>query len=509
MKLPRISSLFFASALSLASVPVFAEIDFGNIAFVGDSITQGGGTADELSYRYSLWKCFVDNNVDYNPVGSTTIFRYTGSDLTNAKDYLGVSFNNRNEGHYGWRTHWVVNGKTSGHQANTGSGSLSDWLKNAEYYPKGYADTMTLMLAVNDIADGSSLESIAGYAKQIVQTYQNANGNVKSHVFSILTTNQGAERATKIKNYNALIKSEIEAGTWGENVVYSDVSRGFDASIHTKSDNVHPNAQGALIVAGNIARALGVGQRTVGQERRAANRLAVQTSFAANDSSGVSVSVNTQGAQSATMGYSNTTGRWSVDDAGNILIKSDGNTASDLRYQYSTEAGTHEFTLEVGFRMNDTDSAQTNRLGIWCGNGETVGLIYVEENALFWDSTVLYRNTDLSDLFVDDFSSLRLAWINEDSANGIASGYYVWLDGMLIGEALSGSTLADIAGYKNSIVIGNTASSYDTFAEISDISFDAGTAWSPNMIPEPSAFGLLAGLGALALVASRRRRSRR
>lgn len=505
MKLPRISPLFFASALSVISVPALAEIDFGNIVFVGDSITQGGGEANELSYRYSLWKCFVDNNIDYNPVGSTSIFRYTGSDLSQAKDYLGVSFNNRNEGHYGWRTYWVVNGKTSGQQANSGSGSLSDWLANAEYYPEGYADTMTLMLAVNDLADGSTIESTADYAKQIVKTYQNANGNVKSYVFSILPTNQtwgGEASLVKIGSYNALIKSQIDSGTWGGNVVYCDVTRGFDASIHTK-DNVHPNAQGALIVAGNIARALGIGQRNVGRERRAANRLAGQTSFTKSDSTGVSVTVNMQDAQAPTMDTHETSGRWSLDDAGNILIKSDGNTASDLRYQYSTEKGLHEFTLDVGFRMNDVNSAQTNRLGIWCGNGETVGMIYIEKNTLFWDSTVLYRNSDLSDLFVDDFSSLRLAWIGEDAENGIASGYYVWLDGMLVGEALSGSSL-DV--YKNSVVIGNTAGIYDTFAEISDISFDAQKAWAPSSIPEPSAFGLIAGVGALVLAESRRRR---
>lgn len=507
MKLPRLTSLFFASALSVASVPALADIDFGNIAFVGDSITQGAGPGNEkpdksLSYRYSLWKIFVSNGIAWNPVGSMSTF-LDGSSASSSQtpDFLGNVYDNTSEGHYGWKTFEVINGRNGG---SSGSGKLSDWLENAEYYPKGYADTMTLMLGVNDLSLGYTIEDTANYAKQIVQAYQNANGNVKSYVFSILPTNQtwsGEASSVKIANYNALIKSEIESGAWGENVVYCDVTKGFDAAGHT-SDNVHPNAQGALLVAGNIARALGIGGSTVGQERRAANHLAAQTSFDASDSTGVSVTVNTQG-ETAAMGTSNTDGRWSVNDAGNILIASDGSTASDLRYQYSTEAGTHEFTLEVGFRMNDTDSAQTNRLGIWCGNGETVGLIYIEENTLFWNSTVLYRNTDLSDLFVDDFSSLRLAWIGEDAENGIASGYYVWLDGMLIGEALTGNSL-DV--YKNSIVIGNTAYTYDTFAEISDISFDAGTAWAPGAIPEPSAFGLLAGLGALALVASRRRR---
>lgn len=512
MRQPRFSSLFFASALSLlASVPAVAASDFGSIAFVGDSITQGGGAANELSYRYSLWKCFVDNNVDYDPLGSTTIFRSTGSDTSLAKDYLGKSFNNRNEGHYGWRTFWMINGP-SGQQANTGSGKLSDWLSNPEYYPDGSADKMTLMLGVNDLSQSYTVESTAAYSKQIVQTYQAANSNVKSYVFSILPTNQswnGTSSSVKIGAYNAYVKNEIEAGKWGENVFYCDVTTGFDPSVHTK-DNVHPNAQGALIVAGNIARALGVGQRTVGQERKAASALSTQTAFAASATTGVSVSVDTTTGQT-TMGTSGTAGKWTLNDAGNIAIASGGSTASDLRYQYATATSAHEFTLEVEFRMEDVTSSETNQLGIWCGNGERVGLLYVEENAIWWNynsttkgpQDLLYRNSDLSNLFVDEFSTIRMAWIEEDLALGIESGFYVWLGDMLIGEALTGSVLDS---YKNSIVIGNTAGNYDTYAEIANIAFDANYAWAPTAIPEPSAFAMLAGLGALAFVGMRRRR---
>ena len=57
MKRFSLYSLISAASLSLAAVPAFADIDFGNIAFVGDSITQGGGLANSavdksLSYRY-------------------------------------------------------------------------------------------------------------------------------------------------------------------------------------------------------------------------------------------------------------------------------------------------------------------------------------------------------------------------------------------------------------------------------------------------------------------------
>ena len=266
MKLPRISSLFFASALSLASVPAFAEIDFGNIAFVGDSITQGAGlgnsaTDKSLSYRYPLWKIFVSNGIAWNPVGSMSTF-FDGSSASSSQtpDFHGNVYDNTSEGHYGWKTFDVVNGRDGG---NSGSGKLSDWLGNTEYYPEGYADTMTLMLGVNDLSLGYTIEDTANYAKQIVQAYQNANGNVKSYVFSVLPTNQtwsGEASSVKIANYNALIKSEIESGAWGENVVYCDITAGFDATGYT-SDNVHPNARGTLLVAKKYRFGVGIESR--------------------------------------------------------------------------------------------------------------------------------------------------------------------------------------------------------------------------------------------------------
>lgn len=509
------SFLFLCSALACSPVPALSSVDFGSIAFVGDSITQGGGPGytksdKSLSYRYWLWKCFVDNGESYTPVGSTTIF-CSGESATSipgySVGYLGKTFDNRNEGHYGWKTFEVVTGRSGG---TSGSGKLSEWLTKDTYYPEGYANTMTLMLGVNDLSLGYSVESTASYAKQIVQEYKKANSGVISYVFSILPTTQtwsGKASSVKIGEYNDYIKREIEQGAWGENVSYCDVTFGFDSTVHT-SDNIHPNAQGALIVAGNMARALGVGQRTVGKERVAAKALALQTTFSSGAGSGISVGViNKNGELVSNMTTSGTSGKWTVTGDGNIEISSTGG-ASDIRYVYSSESGTHEFTLDVGFRMNDSpNTTKTNRMGIWCGNGTTVGLLYVDENAIFWDSTVLFRNNDKSDLFVNDFSNLRMAWINGNAAQGIAAGYYVWLDDMLIGEALSGTTTQNVVNaYKNSIVIGNTSSSLDTYAEISNISFDAGRACAPSSIPEPSAFGVLAGMGAIAFSVLRRRR---
>jgi lysophospholipase L1-like esterase len=77
------------------------------VVCIGDSITQGrgdhggGGTAwtPTESYRYPLWKAFVDAGTPVEFVGS----RDTGFEGTTAyAPYKGQTFPNRHEGYWGW-----------------------------------------------------------------------------------------------------------------------------------------------------------------------------------------------------------------------------------------------------------------------------------------------------------------------------------------------------------------------------------------------------------------------
>lgn len=66
-----------ARAATLALAALFAAVPAvaapGNIVFLGDSITQGGRylAGPVPSYRYQLFKNFVDNGADFSPMGTT------------------------------------------------------------------------------------------------------------------------------------------------------------------------------------------------------------------------------------------------------------------------------------------------------------------------------------------------------------------------------------------------------------------------------------------------------
>lgn len=280
--------LFFISAASALAtcVPALAAVDPGNIVIVGDSITQGGGPSSgnkdkSISYRYDLWKNFVDNGIDYKPQGSVTQF-YDETSTTSS--YRGQNFTNKSEGHYGWDAAWVVSGKTGGRSSPTWkTGGLADWMKNYSAQP----ETATVLIGVNDLSRGSyTQQQVSDNVKGIVSTLQANSSNLKTvYVFSVLSSAQSGwgtrTPRDEIKKYNELLKKNVETGTWdtaSTKVVYADINTGFDPSKMTP-DSLHPNAQGCLIVAGNIARAMGIGQRTAGLERRGASQLASQVNF--------------------------------------------------------------------------------------------------------------------------------------------------------------------------------------------------------------------------------------
>ena len=178
-----------------------------------------------------------------------------------------------------------------------------------------------------------------------------------------------------------------------------------------------------------------------------------------------------------------------------------------------------DFTISVAVRSNgDTNSwrnilmvgGPTNHLRIQSNDASGIGLY--GNGSLSADSDKLSSVQNGGSISTEDFALLSLVYSVADG-----KGYVkLYVDGELKSYSQKGWTISNtvstdvylgkgITGdalgvYCDELSIYNKALSAD---EIKTYLVDKS---APLVVPEPSAFGMLAGLGALALVASRRRR---
>lgn len=551
------TSLIRSRAVSVFGVPVaclFLTMGGGNtplsamnIAFVGDSITQGGSflSGSVASYRYSLFKNFVDAGVVYTPMGMTSGASKNVDVSALTPDYRGFVFSNVSESAASARTYqfgghaagsaYKSDPATAYPEANRGPVSVKLGIENpytgttntfydgstlktysgdtyGSLYGKAKVDTLCVMIGINDLYDGRGNEVTANHVKDIVNAYQRYNPNIDVFVFEVLPTGKNNGTGTTKKNnyasYNEYLRGV--AGTWStetSKVSVCNVSTGFYAESGAMIDTVsgaHPNAQGELIVAGNIARVLGIAQRTAGLERRAQANLASQATFSATATGGIAVKTQLAGEEKT---FVQTGTGFSLNAEGNLVMNTTKTNGHDFRLSWNGSGTASELTVALSLKMTETKSSE-NRFCSIIGNGATAGLLYVSECGIFWDSKLLYGSDTLSDVThntfsaTEDFVDLTVAYL--DGSNGVAAGFYVWLFDQLIGEALS--SVGSVVSHKDKVLFGDLGGAWLTQCELRALSFDFEKALAPSAIPEPSSAGLFAGTAALFFVVSRRRR---
>lgn len=409
----------------------------GRVTFLGDSITHG---VNDQSYRWQLFKTLTDNGIENEIVGPREgYFNTPGHTEDAGSSYGKAEFANVHLAQASGRTHNIISGSNSGmtgvnYGGHSTASTAEDFDSNTWFCMMGtndmlsdggasttdYCNKMAKMLGgtvsytegtgytwtadstnwgtMGTIVDDVHGEGDTFYMLSITPWTRHANSNDESYHYGAQEFNRNLELWTDAYN---------KAHT-GKNVVYVDVTRGMvdktsDVSFYSPgvffnnpgSDGLHPSDQGSIIMAGNLARAMGIGGRTAGLERSSAT-----------------------GWDSATVG--------TVHDGATLLV---GENAFTMTDGYTVDLNTR-----FGNGAEDGWMSADQALSISLGDGTYSGTLNLSEGYIMWGSDILFCRDNST---IDQEGNLRIAWHNGNATDNVLQGYYVWLDDMLIGQGLS------------------------------------------------------------------------
>ena len=418
----------------------------GRVMFMGDSITHG---VNDQTWRWQLFKTLVDNGIETQIVGPRSGYTPGYSNLTTpdaGDSYGGVAFPNVHLAQSSGRTHNIISGSNAGmsgvnyggHSTRSSAASYNcdtwcclmgtnDLLSDRGYSPAEFADKMQRMLGGRVSAKGSRYIWTPGKdwgnMGQLADDVLQDTGDVL-YVMAVPCwgrhgNNNEADRHLAVQQYNSLLNKWVErySKEHGRKVRFVDINEGLVDNAHKTPfswpdsmsnrpgrDGLHPNAQGSLIIAGNLARAMGIAGRTAGLPRNAA----------ADDW------------QSANMRKK---GPRTLSCAEDAFTGGKGFTA-DCRAAFGNgEKG--------GWR--NADSA----LSISVGDGTAGGTLRISESCILWGNSPLYCG-DCSELR----QNLRIVLHPGNQADNVQPGFYVWLGDMLIGQGLPADSAVSFNGIR-------------------------------------------------------------
>ncbi len=476
--------------------------DLGNVMYVGDSITHG---TDSSSYRWALHKIFADNGISYNAVGEWSTCYSTAYNETS---YGGVSYSNVHSAYYSTRADEML---TEGFRDSSRTTLGSILAKTDE------VDNFFMLIGTNDFLsdyDDDDYDSAGDFAYTEAQNTLTAvdsivttmladspDANITLMTVPTFTDEQSVINAdatfAAVSLYNHLLLSAYDdvdnVTVFNTNVGLSDVTLAYEATYTTSEgdvitytvdsqmhddftyesgDAVHLSDQASLIVASNLAKALGYAGRTAGQSRVAAS------DFGVNVTSDVS--------NSSLTGAGFTHSNVSDIDGGGVSLSDD----SSISYTWGDDATlTKGYTLDLSLDLGNgaTDGWDTtSMLTIELSGAGYTGSLVINEGYIMWagdtvdnagntiqsnDAYSVLYSYDMSTL--SDLGDLRVAYVAADAENGLAGGYYIWIDDMLIGEALTATSYTGDEGVTISY-------NGDGTVTITSIAVDGDAAYAPT-----------------------------
>ena len=429
------SAFALAALLGLALPGAAAPQDLGVWMAIGDSISHG---TYSHSYRWFLQKDCIDNGVSFDAQG---YLKGCYSGAFSEASYRGHAFDNEHCAQFNIWTDEVSG--TRFHRLTSVSGLQSSNIKNwlglsdkltpdnkgavGTYSGNTYApDTYTYMLGTNDLQGirETSWENIRAAVKENVRAMQQAAERSGRHatlyLMSVTATDKSDALAQNIAGFNGWLSAELAPSLKDSSLrtVYVDVNpglqdvtkpAGYAVAQMFAPDRIHPTDQAALLVAGNLARAMGIPGRTVGLERRAAS-----------------------GFDTPTLDSAKARRQNLKPVAGGLSFGSGEESALWLPWSkpVNPAAGyTAEFSISFGNGAQDGWNTQ-DCFTVLVGDGRSLGRLSINEAYISWGDTILYSR-DMAAR-----ATIRVAYVPAGEGQGIPAGYYVWLDGMLIGEAL-------------------------------------------------------------------------
>ncbi len=438
-----------AAAAAALSMPAFCKAgtqvgapkvpELGRVMYVGDSITHGINSA---SYRWALHKVFVDNGIESTAVGYRKGNHSGGVQPGTA--YNGIPFSNIHSAQASARAWELAGRKPGGRYDNT---NLANWLglsskktDGTAYAGETYqADTFVLLIGTNDLMSDNTAAGITpakvegllgknGTMQEIVDTIYKANPQATLFIMTVPCWTRhancnDAQVHGDVQKYNERLAAWVDKTAGKRDIRLVQLDRGMvdvaaeapfygcDSMFNKPgTDGLHPNAQGDLLMAGHLAKAMGLHGRTAGLERRA---------------------VRDERAPEAKP---------------KVLAKGDS-LPLKWKEKPSDDGFTAEFTLQVGNgAKGGWLTGAENALTVTVGNDSLSGTLAIDEAHISWDGKVLY-SADMS----AHPSRLRVAYTTgKPGADGIPAGFYVWLGERLIGEALPSQAPAE-SGIKTNI----------------------------------------------------------
>lgn len=469
----------------------------GRVTFIGDSITEG---ICDQTWRYQLFKNLVDNGIEFEIAGLREGYASDNLPVNPETEYGGVKFENSHLGKASGRTYGLINNGTTTDSVSGVAGVTSG---NHAY---GYtiadaaalnSNTYIMLMGTNDLlSDTTGSAGTTAYAAvmqnllggevryegdaytwtagsdtsnmgTLLDTLKMAEANDTVYLMTVPTWNadngtHGNHDTTRtaVEQYNGLLKQWVDtynANHTGANVQLVDINdglvdvttgkfQGVDSFFKQGNrDGIHPNEQGSLIIASNLAHGMGLAGRTAGQVRLAASSFGHQ--------------------------------------AGSVAVES-GQTSNVADNCFQEGVGyTISFDAVFGDGSLNGWSA-TDVLSISSGNGSLSGTLNITEGYIKWGQDILFSR-DMS----QNAETIRISYITGDKDNAnLAEGYYVWLDDKLIGQGLQAST-SDFNGLSISSTLGTTVNNLayinGSYAPTTELATSPADAYTVTNAPQP------------------------